>query len=171
MTSIQERFDKWADKVQSGNYNYFMIKRLSDECWYFVNGDRVAPILSLRVATDEGDGLRLEYEYSVDKPEIAKLAFTIIVKDDKKMIIRESGRDMAFGIKDVPFAAKNVIIHCRTAEVHTMVFASQSVGMVNALYSTVMPTKDAIEPCVDALFGGLKHECSIQPEQEGMADD
>ena len=171
MTNIQEKFEKWADKVQSGNFNYFMIKRFGDECWYFVSGDRVAPILSLRIATDEGDGFWLEYEYSADKPENEKLAFTIIVKDDDKMIIREGERDMAFGIKDVPFAAKNIIIHCRTAEVHTLLFASQSAGVVNAVYSTVIPAKDPIEPCVDMLFGGLKRERPIQSGQEGMTDD
>ena len=171
MNNIQEKFEKWADKVQSGNYNYFMIKRLADECWYFVNGDRVAPILSLRVATDEGEGLHLEYEYSVDKPEIEKLAFMIIVKDDDKMIIQESGKNLAFGIKEVPFAAKNLIIHCRTAEVHTLLFASQSVGKVNAVFTTVIPAQDAIEPCIDMLFGELKRVSSIPQKQEVMIDD
>ncbi len=161
-----EKFMKWTEKVKAGNKDYFMITRANDDLWYFLSGKHAEQILGLKVMIDEGHGFRPEYEYSVKKPETDKMAFSAVVKEDTKLIIRDRNGAYSFGIKDVASPARAVLIYCRTEHVHTFLFGSNPNCKVSTIFATAFEVEDAVDQCMDELYDELKKARSITPEQE-----
>ena len=164
MEKLKEKYEKWMEKVISGDRRYFMITRTDDDRWYFVSGNHAEQILSLRIATDEENGLRSEYEYSENHVESEKMSFTIIVKDDNKMIIQIGDEEKAFGIKDAPYPVKSIVVYCKTATVHTFLFGSQPACVINTVFVSVSRNEDTIEPCIEGFYRELKSARPAAPE-------
>ena len=155
MMSVKEKFEKWSDKVMTGARDCFAITR-NEGGWYIVSSNHAEQILSLRIAIDEGNGLRSEYEYSVHKQEPDQMNFTIIVKDDNKMIVQIGDEEKAFGLKDCPYPVNLIVIHCKTAGVNTFLFGSRQSGMINTTYAPVWSAEDAVDHCMEGFFRELK---------------
>ena len=170
MNIINEKYEKWNEKVMSGDSNYFMITKSNDNRWYFVSGKHVEPIHSLRIATDEGNGWCSEYEYSTKQTDAEYITFTIIVKDDSKMIIQIGNEKKAFGLKEVPCPVNAITIHCKMSHLHVFLFGSQGSNSINTVLAPVIDSEDAIETCMSKFYGSLRSAKSIGSECEVTFD-
>ena len=170
MIDINEKYEKWTEKVMSGNSSYFMISKSNDNCWYFVSGKHAEPIHFFRIATDKGNGLCSEYEYTTKKKDPESIDFTIIVKDDNKMIIQVGNEKRAFGLKDVPCPANAIAIHCKVSHLHIFLFGSQASNTINTVLAPVIDSEDAIEDCMSRFYSALHSTKPIESEDEVKLD-
>ena len=170
MTNVKEKYEKWTEKVMSGDHRYYMITRSNDNRWYFVSGNHAEPILSLRIATDEGKGFCMKYESLVNHTEREIFNSTIIVKDDNKMIVHIGNEEQAFGLKDVYCPVKAIVIHCKMAYLHAFIFGSQASCALNTVLASVSDSEDAIEDCMSEFYYALKSVRPVEHENEEVSD-
>ena len=135
MKTLNDKKIKWTKKLKDGDSNYMMITRIEDE-WYFLTERRVEQILLLRTAADEGFGLRKEYSYNIAVPDTNLLKFTVIMKEERELLIEDSNGLVAFGIEGVESPANAFFLYFRTERNHMFVFGGQencSLQMFRAL--------------------------------------
>ena len=124
MKNLNDKKIKWSKKLKVGDPNYLMITRCEDQ-WYFLTGGYVEQIISLRIAIDEGVGLRSEYDYDIETSEIDAMNFTAILKNECELLVQDQNGLWAFGIEDVESPADAILIYFRTATLHSFVCGCQ----------------------------------------------
>ena len=113
MINLEEKKNKWTEKLRDGDKKYLMIARV-DDGWYFVGNKHAEPILSIKIAVDGGAGLRKEYVYSIDRPDTDGLGFTAWIKDESKILIEDRNGLVAVGIKEIASPAEAIFIYLIT---------------------------------------------------------
>lgn len=150
MTNLKEKQEKWLLNLREGDENYLAVAR-GEKGWYLLSHRTAEPVAALMIMIDDGNGLRPEYYYSFAQSDVNPLDTTIVIKDEKKMILSDKNGCYAFGIKDIKSPAKAIFVYLRTAKLHTFIFAHQEACSVNMLLDLVREEKDATARCMESL--------------------
>ena len=168
MKKLNDKKTKWLKKLKEGNEQYIMIARDEDQ-WYFIAENHAEQILSMKIAVDEGYGLRREYIYDISESEIDAMSFAAIMKDERELLIEDINGLVAFGIEEVESPAEAIFIYFRTERRHTFVFGCQECCSLNMLRA--MPLENCGEDTyiMDDIFSNPGESRFVMKTEEASA--
>ena len=149
---LTNQYNAWIDKLFEGDPSYTnIIRDTRNGIWYIFNRNTSKIITELKIAIDDGTGVRPEYSYDINLPEVDPLASSMVIKDGNKIIMQDSCGINAFGIEGVQAPAKAFYIYVRTSS-NTFIYAFYSADEGSEQYSLSLSGSEAISHCMDEIF-------------------
>ena len=165
MTKLEERKEQLLKQMKEKNTHCEMITCQEDQ-WYFLSNHEAYPILSIKIAIDDGDGLRSDYAYSADQTDWVRLFFIALLNEERELIIQDGNGLYSFGIHEFQSSAQAILICLRTEEKYIFIVGQQERCSAFRFNALPMELKDESTLIMDDIFS--KQKISIPIDADDM---
>lgn len=148
----EEKFLKWNANAAKGESGYSRI--IQDKVrWYYNGEDILEPLSSLTVGIQKGTRFNPFYEWDKENQPDSGRRFTIVTKDDKKLMIHDETEGLiTFGLSESDDETEKVLILFSTENVNTIIAASKDASQIDVRHQYQDTQRDIVQECVRQLL-------------------